>query len=186
MLGGAQYLEQLQAPAVPDGTPFDAALRALLANSGLGYEFINDRTVRIFETAAGNKRTSAVTPAATASTGALPAAAQAAGDVGEILVARGGTIRGRVVDSSNTPRGACEVVLELRNAGQTLPRWTRSKSDGSFQFRTVPPGVHLVRSARRSSAGDAEPNDRESGVRGQLVSVEEGGEVADLELSVEP
>lgn len=107
-------------------------------------------------------------------------------DVGEILVARGGTIRGRVVDSSNTPRGACEVVLELRNAGQTLPRWTRSKSDGSFQFRTVPPGVHLVRSARRSSAGDAEPNDRESGVRGQLVSVEEGGEVADLELSVEP
>jgi iron complex outermembrane receptor protein len=76
----------LQAPSVPDGTPLDAALKALLANSGLGYEFINERTVRVFETAAGTKRTSAVTPAAAESTGVPPAAAPTMGDVGEILV----------------------------------------------------------------------------------------------------
>ncbi|HNS26578.1 MAG TPA: TonB-dependent receptor, partial [Steroidobacteraceae bacterium] len=69
------------APAVPVGTPLEQALRSLLGDSGLGYEFIGERSIRIFKAAGATNTTAGSTRVAAAA-----GAARDSGLLEEIVV----------------------------------------------------------------------------------------------------
>jgi len=62
----SEIVSGLEAPAVPMGTPVEQALQSLLSGSGLGYEFIDARSVRIFKAAAATSTAAGAAPAAAA------------------------------------------------------------------------------------------------------------------------
>lgn len=61
----SEIVAGLDAPGVPVGTPVEQALQSLLAGSGLGYEFIDERTIRIFKAAGTAVSAADTAPAAT-------------------------------------------------------------------------------------------------------------------------
>jgi len=69
------------APAVAVGTPLEQALRSLLGDSGLGYEFIGERSIRIFKAAGATN-----TPADLARVADTAGAARDSGLIEEIVV----------------------------------------------------------------------------------------------------
>jgi hypothetical protein len=108
--------------------------------------------------------------------------------LGDVRMARGGSLRGTLFDPSGAKLAGGRVSLRpAQNGGPTAVYDTKSGVDGTFTFVNVQPGTYIL-SGSRAGGGDANPLEMFKDARNsqkQVTIAENESKVLDVTLSAE-
>lgn len=74
-------------------------------------------------------------------------------DVGDLALARGGSISGVVRNSAKRPVAAARVELVVQAGDRPREYWAHTRRDGTWNLANVVPGTYRIRAARLGASG---------------------------------